>query len=258
MIEKIHNVLACDVGNSTIRLAHVRGDEVSPTRTLRIGDLSALGRELAEVWDEIPPVRKLVAGSVSPVGLKALEAAAAESLGENVLVIGRDLPLPIETHLRHPEQIGVDRLCAAVAAFDRLGVPCAIADIGTAVTVDCVDAEGKFLGGAILPGLALSAECLHTGTAELPRVDLTSPDWVYGRDTREAIVGGLVYGARGAIRALVEAYATDLGQWPLVIATGGDAELVVDEAAQGELVQAIVPDLVLRGIAIAYYKVLLR
>ena len=258
MIDKIPSVLACDVGNSTIRLAHIQADDVGTMRTLRIGDLATLGGQLAEAWDDIPPVRKLVAGSVSPVGLKALEAAAAETLAEDVLVIGRDLPRPIETDLPHPEQIGVDRLCAAAAAFDRLGVPCVIADIGTAVTVDCVSAEGKFLGGAILPGLGLSAECLHTGTAQLPRVEFTSPDWVYGRDTREAIVGGLVYGTRGAIRTLVEAYATDLGQWPIVIATGGDAELIVDEAARAELVQAIVPDLVLRGIAIAYYKALLR
>jgi len=152
----------------------------------------------------------------------------------------------------------VDRLCAAVAAFDRLGVPCVVADFGTAITIDCVNAEGVFLGGAILPGLGLSAESLSAGTAQLPRVKLSEPNWVYGKDTEQAIIGGVVYGARGALRGLVEAYATDLGRWPVVILTGGDARWVCQSPSQSDLVQAIVPDLVLRGVAIAYYKTLLK
>ena len=73
-----------------------------------------------------------------------------------------------------------------------------------------------------------------------------------------AIVGGLVRGARGALRELVEAYATELGHWPIVIATGGDAELVCGKASESELVQAVVPELSLRGVAMAYYRSLLK
>lgn len=256
--EQIPNVLACDVGNTAVHFAAVCGKNVGEVHTLRVGELASLGAELAAVWGQMSAPRKLVACSVNAAALKALEAAAMESLAEPVLVVGRDLSLPIDTDLPDPRAIGVDRLCAAVAAFDRLGLACVVADLGTAITIDCVSDEGKFLGGAILPGLAMSVRALHEGTAQLPEVELASPTWVFGCDTRQAIVGGIVYGARGALRELAEAYATELGHWPPIILTGGDAKLIAGDPNFSELVQAIVPDLVLRGAAAAYYRTLLK
>jgi len=257
-MDPIPSVLACDVGNSAIHFAHVKGDEVGPMSAFRLGRLNGLGEALSRLWEEMPAPRKAVATSVNPAGLKALEAAAVETLDEPLLLVGRDLPLPIETNLPSPESIGTDRLCCAAAAYDRLGVACVVADFGTAITIDFVGDEGVFMGGAILPGLAMGAESLHSGTAQLPKVKLTRPDWVLGRDTRRAIVGGLVYGARGALRELVEAYATERGHWPVVILTGADAHLVCPDPGASGLAQAIVPDLVLRGAAIAYYRTLLK
>lgn len=258
MIDEIPSVLACDVGNSAIHFAHVQGDDVTEVQVCRIGELSAIGPKLAALWEPLSEPRKIVAASVNPSGLKALEAAVMEHIGQPVLAIGRDLPLPIATDLPHPESIGIDRLCAAVAAYDRLGVACVVADFGTAITIDCVSETGVFLGGAILPGLAMGADNLHTRTAQLPLVQLTNPDWVFGKDTRQAIVGGLVFGARGALKELVESYATELGHWPVVILTGGDATLVCPDLEHFGIVQAIVPDLVLRGVAMAYYKSLVK
>jgi type III pantothenate kinase len=256
--EQIPSVLACDVGNTAVHFAAVTGEDVGEVHTLRVGELAGLGAELAALWTQLPQPRELVACSVNEPALKALEAAAQESLAEPVLVIGRDLPLPMETDLPAPRAVGVDRLCAALAAFDRLGVACVVADFGTAITIDCVSDEGKFLGGAILPGLAMSARALHQYTAQLPEVELAEPDWVFGKDTRQAIVGGLVRGSRGALRELTEAYATELGHWPPIILTGGDATLIGGEPNLSELVQAIVPDLVLRGAAAAYYRTLAK
>lgn len=250
--------MAFDVGNSSVRFAHVCGDDVRPVQTHSLSDTGNLGGKLATTWKAMPPPKKLAACSVNPDGLKVVEDAAAASIGEPVLVVGRDLPLPMATDLPSPEQIGADRLCAAVAAFDRLGAACVVADFGTAITIDCVNNEGVFMGGAILPGLSMGAEGLSARTAALPRVQPARPGWVYGKDTRQAIVGGLVFGARGALRELVEAYATELGHWPVVVTTGGDAELVCGDPNRSELIQAIVPDLVIRGVAMAYYKTLDR
>jgi type III pantothenate kinase len=257
-IQTIPGVLACDVGNQAIHLAYVRADEVTPIRTVRVGELSGLGGVLAALWRDIPAPRKLVACSVNPAALKALEAAAAEAINEPVLVVGRDVPSPIDTNLPDPNATGTDRLCAAAAAFDRLGVACVVADFGTAITIDYVSDEGVFQGGAILPGLSMSARGLHEGTSQLPQVTLAKPAAACGKDTRAAILSGLVLGARGALRELVEAYATELGHWPVVILTGGDAGLVAGEVNSSELIQAIVPDLVLRGVAAAYYRTLLK
>jgi len=255
--EDIPHVLACDVGNTAIRLAHVQGKEVLAVRRLGLDELSRLGAAVAELWREMPSQKKLAAASVNPAALSALEAAAG-GVGQDILVVGRDLPLPMETDLPHPEQAGTDRLCAAAAAFDQLGVACVVADFGTAVTIDCVSEEGVFLGGVILPGIGMGAEALHDRTAQLPQVEPVDPDWVFGRDTRQAIIGGLIRGARGALREMVEVYATQLGHWPLVVLAGGDAALVCPDPSRSELVQAVVPDLVLRGVAIAYYRSLLK
>jgi type III pantothenate kinase len=269
MDETFPFVLACDVGNSAIHFASIQGEVVSPVQVFRHGELAELGPALVELWNELPQPKKIVASSVNPAGLRALEAAIAAAITrpatpyspaghESVLVVGRDLPLPIDTDLSNPEQIGTDRLCAAVAAFDRLGVACVVADFGSAITIDCVNDSGVFMGGAILPGLAMSAKLLGDKTAQLPVVELSQPDWVYGKDTRQAIVGGLIFGARGALRELTESYATALEHWPVIVITGGDAHLICPAPAESELVQAIVPDLTIRGIAAAYYRTLLK
>jgi type III pantothenate kinase len=255
-MDGIPHILACDVGNSAVHLAHVHGDDVARRHTIATADLDALADALAETWADMPDPKRLVAASVAPEGLTALEAAA-DAIGQKAVVIGRDIPLPIDTDLPHPESIGVDRLCCAVAAFDRLGTACVVADFGTAITIDCVSDEGVFLGGAILPGLRMSAAGLHGGTAQLPHVSLSEVDWVFGQDTDQAIVGGVVRGARGALREFVEAYATELGHWPVVIVTGGDAALVCPRPGDAGLVQAVVDDLALRGVAAAFYRTLL-
>jgi len=256
-MEGIPHILACDVGNTAIHFAHVHGEDVTPQQRLRTSELAGLGEAIAAMWRDMPEPRKIIAASVNASGLKALEAAG-EALDQDVLVIGRDLPLPIDTDLAHPESVGVDRLCCAAAAYDRLGAACVVADFGTAVTIDCVSNEGVFLGGAILPGLSMSAEGLHHGTAQLPRVQPRHVDWVFGKDTEQAIAGGLVRGAQGALRELVETYATALGRWPIVILTGGDAHFICRRPGSEGLVQAIVEDLALRGVAAAYYRTLLK
>jgi len=257
-LDKLPNVLACDVGNTTLRFAWVCGEQVNSAQTMRLGELTELGDSLRQLWAKMPVPKKVAVGSVNPSGLKALEAAVAQGMEEPTLVVGRELPLPIETDLADPTATGVDRLCAAAAAFDHLGVACVVADFGTAITIDCVNDEGVFMGGAILPGLEMGAKSLAKQTAQLPKVKLSNPTWVFGKDTRQAIVGGLVVSARGALREFAEAYATELGHWPVVVATGGDAKLVCGDPNQSGLVQCRVDDLAVRGVAIAYYKSLLR
>ncbi len=219
-------------------------EEITHVRRVAVDDL---GDALADLWSECPKPSQIAACSVQVEYLAVLESAAA-ALDEKVLVVGRDLPLPIETNLPEPEHIGTDRLCAAAMAYHRLGSACVVADFGTAITIDCVNDEGVFLGGAILPGLGLSADALAKGTSALPEVVLENPGWVFGFDTRQAIIGGIVTGARGALRELVESYATELGVWPEVILTGGDAELI---GADFDIVSAVVPDLTLLGVGLS-------
>jgi type III pantothenate kinase len=245
----MHHILACDVGNTHIGLGEVFEEQASNLHRLGKDQLDKLPGLLAQVWAAMPDPKKIAACSVNPANLDKLKSAAA-ALGEEVLVVGADLPLPIRTDLSEPQRCGADRLCAAAMAYYRLRQACVVADCGTAITVDCVSDEGVFLGGAILPGLSLGASALAGGTALLPKVALEHPTWAFGKDTRQAIIGGLVYGARGAIQFLTEAYATELKKWPLLILTGGDAELIREN--QG-LEQAVVPELTLLGVALAFH-----
>jgi type III pantothenate kinase len=147
-----------------------------------------------------------------------------------------------------PETItGMDRLLNALAAYRRLRQACVVVDAGTAVTIDFVDGEGTFHGGAIAPGARMQLRSLHRQTAALPEIEFRKPDdETFGRSTAEAMLRGVYHGIRGAVWRLVERYADRYGAYPHVIATGGDAEVLF---ADDELVDRIVPELTLHGIA---------
>ncbi len=254
--EGIPHILACDIGNTNIRFACICEDEVDGLQTVAAEDNESIAVTIKKLWAELPAPKVIVASSVNPTALQNIQSAVTEHLGEDVLVVGKDVPLPIETDVEDANAVGTDRLCAAAAAWHTLNAACVVADFGSAITIDCVDEKGVFRGGAILPGIAMGAKALHDNTAQLPKVQAESPTWAFGRNTQQSIIGGLVYGARGTLRQLTEDYAAELGSWPLVILTGGDASLVCPVTGDSELVQAVVEDLVLLGIASAYYRML--
>ncbi len=253
---KLASVLAADIGNSNVTIGVVRGDQAYAPKTVPLASLEqVLPAALRDMWDATTAPRRLAASSVNPETLARFTAIAEEAIDEPTVVVGQNTPLPMETELPEPGRIGMDRLCCAAAAFARLAQACVVVDVGTAVTIDYVDGEGLFMGGSILPGLRLQAASLAGQTALLPEVDMTEPDWVLGRNTAEAIIGGVIYGLRGAVREIIERYATELGTWPTVIYTGGDAKLIGGDLA---IAQAIVPELCLLGVARAFYLSLLE
>jgi type III pantothenate kinase len=168
-----------------------------------------------------------------------------------VLRVRDDIPLPMPLDVYNPAEIGVDRVCAAAAAFERVGTACAVASFGTAVTVDCVNEEGRFLGGAILPGFQMALDALHDNTAQLPQVNIEAPRQPFGKNTQEAIINGVAYGLAGALREIVERFATSLGQWPHLVITGGSAPMIAELT---DFVDAVVPDLCLMGVALAHRR----
>ena len=141
----------------------------------------------------------------------------------------------------------------AAAAYDVLDQACVVVDAGTAITVDFVDGAGTFHGGAIAPGAQLQLDALNQRTAQLPEVDFDHPAEVIGHNTIEAMRCGVFYGLRGMVRELVEQFAEAHGQYPMVVATGGDANVLFREY---DLVDRVVPDLTLMGIALTLRRAL--
>ena len=171
------------------------------------------------------------------------------AIAEPISPAADDMPAPIGTCLDAGAKPGVDRLLNAAAAYAKLKQACIVIDAGTCVTVDFIDGEGVFHGGAIAPGARMQLKALHEQTAALPSVDFTAPEGLaWGSNTREAMLRGVYHGIRGLVWRLIEKYAEQYGGFPIVIATGGDAAALFSD---DELINQIVPDLVLRGVALA-------
>jgi type III pantothenate kinase len=207
----------------------------------------------AELWAALPEglLRAAVAGSVVPRILDDLRPKVSQRLSTPLLAVGEDLRRPMNLAIEEPQSVGIDRLCCAAAAYDHTRQACVAASFGTAITIDCVNDEGVFLGGAILPGLDMQARGLHESTALLPQVKVQPTGAVYGANTEQAIRNGVIYGAVGALREITERYASDLGRWPQLVVTGGNAEFIKEHC---NFIDSVVPDLCVQGIALAYRR----
>lgn len=251
---RVHaNLLILEIGNSHVSVATSIGPSIRTHQRFELDEADKVVDYCEEAWAALPEDhrRALAAASVVPEALDRLRERVQETLNEEMMIVGESLQRPMTLAVEAPELVGIDRVCAAAAAYDGIRGPCAVASFGTAITIDCVNGEGVFMGGAILPGLRLQAASLHEGTAALPEVEVEATGAVFGASTREAICNGILYSVVGGLREIVERYATHLGSWPFLIATGGGAVLVGKEC---EFIDRTVPDLCLRGIALAYRK----
>ncbi len=253
-------MIAVDIGNSRTKLglfeATPRGVWPQPIRTLEIASAAeTIAAEQIDSWlhdlAQSPAIWRIV--SVNRAMSAALMTLIARRwpAHQSQLLTFADLPLRVA--LPQPGQVGMDRLAAAVAAnFLRAARrPAVVVDVGTAMTVDLISADGQFLGGAILPGMRLAAQTLSAACDLLPEIKLVAgdaPPEPVGRSTREAMESGLFWGAVGAMRELAAHYAIRAGAPPQLFLSGGFAPLFA-EALGAEA--AHVPDLVLGGIVLA-------
>jgi len=257
------NLIAIDIGNTNIKLAFFLDDNEQPLVSFSLaedGVEERLSRQLADYWDQVPLVKSakeptkdgvIVVSSVNPDWTDRVRQICLDALGEKIKVIGQDVPLPIETSVDSPFEVGTDRLITAAAAFSVVEDAVVVADFGTAVTIDLVDETGVFVGGTISPGFDMSLGAMHEHTAKLPQVKMQKPSGVYGSNTAEAMRAGVYWAAVGLLETLCRKYAEQLGRWPHVILTGGAAALFKDDC---DFVDSYVPDLAVRGIMIAYKK----
>ncbi len=183
---------------------------------------------------------------VRPLNGRAVELWVGARVGRarapcGTLLLGRDFPPLVRNRAVHPETVGADRLAQASAAWARAKGACVVVSMGTAITIDVVSREGGFLGGLIAPGLRTMARALHEFTAKLPEVEPVRKRSALGRHTREAIQCGISLAAEGLLRRALEEH-----RGKKVFGTGGDAPLFRD------LLDEVVPELCLEGIALSY------
>lgn len=245
------NLLAINVGNSRLAVGvFIAGELQFATRLSNENRADWVGK-LRDAWGRIQARENaaVAAASVNPPLNEFVEHAVMEATGQRVDWVGRDLELPINVLTEKPEETGIDRVLNVAAAYEQMEKACMVVDAGTAITVNVCNDKGEFLGGAIVPGVQMQLDALHEKTARLPRVQLALPATPFGSSTTEAIIHGMYHGVRGLVKELAENYATELGFWPDIIATGGDAPVLFEG---WELIHAIAPDLTLYGIALAF------
>ncbi len=245
------NLLVISIGNTRLAMGVFVSGELQHTARFNVDQKELIAAHLSEAWQRISDLgQSAVAGaSVQPKIAAIVDEQVLRVTGQKTQWVGTELDLPIKVLTEHPQKTGVDRIVNIAAAFEQLQKACVVVDAGTAITVDCCNDQGEMVGGAIAPGVGAALGALHTHAANLPRVSFREPTGTFGTNTEQAILQGVFYGARGLVRELVERYATDLGFWPDVIATGGDAPVLFEG---WELVHAVAPDLTLYGIALAF------
>ena len=217
--------IVVDIGNTRVKVGYFQGEELLAVNAYPHQDFpqSVL---TSEAWRQFSPRSKYL-GLVS-VGnaemVKATETLLEAEPGLEMRRIDRDTALPIGSRYGSPQTLGMDRVCAAVAGYQRAGSgPVLVIGAGTAVTYDYVDAHGDYLGGAISPGMRTRFRALHDYTAALPMIDAEGDlPWV-GDSTETCIRSGVVHGLVSEIEGFIAHYGS-LSSAPLpVFLTGGDA-----------------------------------
>lgn len=153
----------------------------------------------------------------------------------------------------NPSEVGADRIVNAIAAYEQFGGqgerPLIVCDFGTATTLDAISAKGEYLGGAICPGVSISADALFQRAARLPRIEVRKPATVIGRTTVGAMESGLFFGYVGMVEGLVRRMSDELGGRAICVATGGLATVIAPET---KLFDHVDIDLTLQGLRIVW------
>jgi type III pantothenate kinase len=257
-------LLTLDVGNTNTVLGLYRfaTDElithwrVSTLRTQTADEYGVLFLNLFAMRKvEASEVSAIIISSVVPPLESTLRQVCERYFNLKPMFVEPGIKTGMPILVDNPTEVGADRLVNSVAAFARYGGPCVVVDFGTATTFDMVSAKGEYLGGAIAPGLAISAEALFARAARLSRVDVKKPAKVVGTNTVAAVQSGLYYGYIGLVDGILERIVNETrgpdSPAPKVIATGGLAHLIVDDS---RFIETVDDMLTLDGLRLIYER----
>ncbi len=247
-----------DIGNTNMNLGLWRGDilcadwRLSTNRGYTLDELGlSIGGLFAAAGFTFSDVDGFIISSVVPPMRPALERFGAKYLKLRPIFLEAQRQNIMPLKYVNPAEMGADRLAVSVAAYRRYRRSLIVVDMGTATTFDCISDRGEHLGGAIVPGLRLSAEALFQKTSRLPRLEMFDPpERAIARDTLSSINAGIVFGYTALVDGLAARIKKELGQ-AKVVATGGLAALIASESTQ---VEEVLPDLTLEGLKIFYHE----
>jgi type III pantothenate kinase len=227
-------LLAIDVGNTQTHVGVFRGDDLLEhwrLHTDRDATADTLATNLAGLLSlrdlALRDVDAAIVSSVVPALGHQYEDLSARYLDGALHAVGPGLKIGMPIRMDNPHEVGADRLVNAVAAYERCGGACIVADFGTSTNFDVVSPEGEYIGGVLAPGVEISIEALAARAARLFKVDLEAPQQVIGKNTAAALQSGVIYGSAGQVDAIVRRVREELGEEATAFATGGLAGPIV-------------------------------
>jgi type III pantothenate kinase len=235
-------LLTVDIGNTNINFGVFQGNKIRkrfyiPTKSY---SLTKLRENLGKL-----NLDDTIICSVVPASTRILEKDFKRIFNKRPYIIGKDIRVPIKNLYRKPRQVGQDRLVNTYAGVSLYGAPLIVVDFGTAVTFDAVSKNKEYLGGMILPGLSISLDALSERTALLPKIKLAKPREFIGRDTKNSILSGIVYGFAALTDDLAVRIKNKIGKRAKVIGTGGNIGLIGKYCKR---INKIDKDLTLKGL----------
>jgi type III pantothenate kinase len=235
-------LLAIDLGNTNTVFGVYDGDRLvmhwrlSTQKNRTVDEYGILLRNLFTIENiEARRIQSVIIASVVPPLDSILgEMVEAYFAVKPVFVTHENAGVPVLYD--DPREVGADRIVNAVAAIDKYSMPAVVVDFGTATTFDAITAAGEYLGGIIAPGIVISAEALYEHAARLPRIEIQKPAHVIGRSTRASMQSGIFYGYVSLVEGILTRMKQDLGETTRIIATGGQASFIQQEASLIEIV----------------------
>ncbi len=251
-------LIAFDIGNTTIAIGLFDGKRlvqtwrISSDREKTTDEYGLILRSLLDVSEQdLSVVREAILSSVVPPLTPIFQSLAAALFKVKTLVVGPGLRTGMPILYDAPLEVGADRIAAAVSAYEKIGGACIVLDFGTATTFDAVSAKGEYLGGAIAPGVQISAEALYLKTAKLPRIEVRKPAKAIGKTTVASMQSGLYHGYIGLTLNIIREIRKEMGGEAAVVATGGFGEMMSAEIPD---IRSYEPHLVLEGLRIIYER----
>jgi type III pantothenate kinase len=251
-------LLVMDIGNTNIVFGVYRGDTLLHhwrMQTDRHATEDEYGMFLKSVLDHegipISQITGAVMASVVPPLTYVLRKMCEKYLRFSPLVLEPGVKTGLHVYTDNPREVGADRIANAVAALEKYGAPVIIVDFGTATTFCCIDEQGRYIGGAIAPGVNISAEALYERASKLTRVEIVKPENVIGRNTIQSVQAGIYFGYVGLVDGIVSRMKKQLKKKPTVVATGGLAQLICDAT---ETIDIVNPHLMLEGLKLIYER----
>ncbi len=251
-------LLAIDIGNSNIVIGGIENDQIkfeARIATDRIKTSDQYGVEIKNILNlfEVSPqqVEDCIISSVVPPVFNAVRTGVIKLTGLTPMVVGPGIKTGLNIQMDNPASVGSDLIVAAVAALQEYQAPLMLIDMGTATTITVVDKDNTYIGGAIIPGVRVSAEALSSRAAQLPGIQLDRPKRAIGKNTVECMRSGIMFGAAAMLDGMIERMEAELGKQTTVVATGGIAQFVAPLCKREIRLEK---DLLLKGLNIIYKK----